>query len=263
MNAYEAIVEAATALASSLPTSTAESVAEVIRTAGLSSLKAEIGKRVPHHHHRSLVLDFVDLWQRESPEVDPKVVSVALQTAAVASRKHRDAQTVELVWTGPDTGDAPFRRTEQAILQVLDSAQDRITLVSFAVYRIPNIARALVRAAQRGVRLKVIVETPHKIEGEGEYDTIRALGPEVEACSSVYFWPKEKRTPGDNNNVGILHVKCAVADGEWLFLSSANLTQQAFTINMELGMLVRGGTMPKRVEQQFERLIQTGQLTPL
>ena len=41
------------------------------------------------------------------------------------------------------------------------------------------------------------------------------------------------------HKVGILHVKCAVADGEWLFLSSANLKQQAFTINMELGMLVR------------------------
>jgi len=55
-------------------------------------------------------------------------------------------------------------------------------------------------------------------------------------------------------------VKCAVADGEWLFLSSANLTQQAFTINMELGILVRGGTMPMRVEQQFEELIHSGQL---
>ena len=62
---------------------------------------------------------------------------------------------------------------------------------------------------------------------------------------------------GDNNKVGSLHVKCAVADGEWLLLSSANLTQQAFTINMELGMLVRGGTTPSRVEQQFERLIQS------
>lgn len=51
-----------------------------------------------------------------------------------------------------------------------------------------------------------------------------------------------------------------MADGEWLFLSSANLTQQVFTINMELGMLVRSGTMPKRVEQQFEKLIQKGQL---
>ena len=49
--------------------------------------------------------------------------------------------------------------------------------------------------------------------------------------------------------------KMVFADGEWLFLSSANLTQQAFTINMELGVLVRGGTMPERVEKQFERLI--------
>ena len=67
----------------------------------------------------------------------------------------------------------------------------------------------------------------------------------------------------ETNKPGILHVKCAVADGEWLFLSSANLTQQAFTINMELGMLVRGGTMPRRVEKQFERLIQLKTLEEL
>jgi phosphatidylserine/phosphatidylglycerophosphate/cardiolipin synthase-like enzyme len=209
------------------------------------------------------VMAFVDCWQQEASDLDAQVVGVALQTATLSEQAHRDSQSVELVWTGPDTGDTPFRRTEQAILQVLDSAQERITLVSFAVYRIPNIAKALVKAAQRGVKLTVIVETPHKIEGEGEYNTIRALGADIEACSTVYFWPKEKRKAGSNQNVGILHVKCAVADGEWLFLSSANLTQQAFTINMELGMLVRGGTMPERVEQQFDRLIQKGQLTPL
>lgn len=39
--------------------------------------------------------------------------------------------------------------------------------------------------------------------------------------------------------------------------------QQAFTVNMELGMLVRGGTRPGRVEEQFRRLIQDGQLRPV
>ena len=255
MNPNRVIVEAATTLARSLPTSTSESVAAAILTTGTSSLKAEIAKRVPQHHRRETVLAFVDRWREEASDVDAQVVGVALQTAALSEQAHRDSQSVELVWTGPDTGDIPFRRTEQAILQVLDAAKERITLVSFAVYRIPNIAKALVRAAKRGVKLTVIVETPHKIEGEGEYNTIRALGEQVATCSSVYFWPKENRKAGHNNNVGILHVKCAVADGEWLFLSSANLTQQAFTINMELGMLVRGGTMPERVEKQFERLI--------
>jgi phosphatidylserine/phosphatidylglycerophosphate/cardiolipin synthase-like enzyme len=260
MTPERAIVESAHALACSLPSRTVESIAAAILSCSASSVRAEITRRVPHHQHRDLALAFVDHWRATAREVDARTVSVALQTAALSQQAHRDSQSVELVWTGPDTEDTPFRRTEQAILQVLDAARSRITLVSFAVYRIPNIGKALVRAARRGVRLTVIVETPDKIEGAGEYSTIRALGQEVEACSTVYFWPKENRPLGDNNKVGILHVKCAVADGEWLFLSSANLTQQAFTINMELGILVRGGTMPMRVEQQFEELIHSGQL---
>ncbi len=258
-----AIVESAYALACSLPSSTAESIAAAILSCSESSLRAEISKRVPHHQHRDLALAFIDRWQCDSKDVDARTVGVALQTAALSERTHRDSQSVELVWTGPDTKDAPFRRTEQAILQVLDAAQQRITLVSFAVYKIPNVGKALIRAAKRGVRLTVIVETPDKIEGEGEYSTIQALGQEVAACSTVYFWPKENRPVGENGKAGILHVKCAVADGEWLFLSSANLTQQAFTINMELGTLVRGGSMPKRVEQQFVQLIQHGHLKPV
>lgn len=257
------IVESAYALACSLPSSTVEAVAAAILSCSEGSLRAEISRRVAHHQHRDMAFAFVDRWRNDAPDVDARTVAVALQSAALSEQTHRDSQSVELVWTGPDTEHTPFRRTEQAILQVLDSAKTRITLVSFAVYRIPNVGKALVRAAKRGVRLTVIVETPDKIEGEGEYSTIRALGQEVAACSTVYFWPKENRPLGDNNKVGILHVKCAVSDGHWLFLSSANLTQQAFTINMELGMLVRGGMMPNRVEQQFERLIQSGQLKPV
>jgi phosphatidylserine/phosphatidylglycerophosphate/cardiolipin synthase-like enzyme len=260
MSPERIVVESAYALACSLPASTVESVAAAILQCPESSLRAEITKSVPHHQHRDLALAFVDRWRREAKAVDARTVSVALQTATLSEQTHRDSQSVELVWTGPNTEQTPFRRTEQAILQLLDAAKSRITLVSFAVYRIPNIGRALVRAAKRGVRLTVIVETPDRIEGEGEYCTIKALGQEVTDCSTVYYWPKENRPIGSNNKVGILHVKCAVADGELLFLSSANLTQQAFTINMELGILVRGGTMPKRVEQQFDELIESGQL---
>lgn len=263
MTPERAIVESAYTLACSLPSGTANSVAAAILSFSESSLRAEITRRVPHHQHRDLALAFVDHWHCEAKEVDARTVGVALQTAAFSEQTHRDSQSVELVWTGPDTEDTPCRRTEQAIQQVLDAAKTRITLVSFAVYKIPNVGKSLERAAKRGVRLTVIVETPDKIASEGEYSTIKALGQEVAACSTVYFWPKENRPLGDNNRVGILHVKCAVADGEYLFLSSANLTQQAFTINMELGILVQGGTMPKRVEQRFDRLIHSGQLKPI
>lgn len=254
------IAESAHSLASSLPTITAEAVSAAILTSSEGSLRSEISRRIAHHQHRDMALAFVEQWKRYASEVDRRTVGVALQTAALSERAHRESESVELVWTGPVTEATPFRRTEQAILQVLDAAKTSITLVSFAVYRIPNVGSALVRAAKRGVRLTVIVETPDKIEGEGEYSTIRALGHEVSSCSTVYYWPKEKRPVSENNKPGILHVKCAVADGEWMFLSSANLTQQAFTINMELGILVRGGMMPRRVERQFEQLILADQL---
>ena len=221
MTPEQVIVESVHALVCSLPSSTVEAVAAAILRSPEQSLRSEISKRVAHHQHRDTALAFVDRWRNDLKDIDARTIAVALRSSALSEQTHRDSQSVELVWTGPDTGAAPFRRTEQAILQVLDSASRTITLVSFAVYRIPNVGKALVRAAKRGVRLTVILETPDKLVGEGEYSTIKALGQEVAACSTVYFWPKENRPLGDNNKVGLLHVKCAVADGEWLFLSSA------------------------------------------
>ena len=258
MNQERRIVESCYVLACGLPGGTVEALASAILSCPAGSLRSEIARRIAHHQHRDLALSFVDRWREEAGEIDSRTVAVALQTAAYSEQAHRDSQSVEPAWTGPEAGVPPFRRTEQAILQVLDAARTRITLVSFAVYRIPNVAKALVKAAGRGVRLTVILETPDRIEGQGEYSTIRALGREVAGCSTVYYWPQENRTAGENGKVGLLHVKCAVADGEWMFLSSANLTRQAFTINMELGILVRGGSMPGRIEDHFARMIESG-----
>ena len=256
--AHTLIAEAATALAGEMPAAHVESLAQAIQTEPAS--KAQAVQAIPHLHYRSLAAEFIGLWQDRAAVVTPDAVALALRTALHAERVHRESQTVELVWTGPSTEANSFRRTEQAILQVLDSARERITLVSYAVYRIPNVCESLVRAARRGVLISVIVETPDKLEGENVYSTLRALGDDVAACSAVYYWPKVKRGQDDNGKVGILHVKCAVADGRWLFLSSANLTEYAFTINMELGVLVTGGKLPGQVQGHFEGMIRNGTL---
>jgi len=36
------------------------------------------------------------------------------------------------------------------------------------------------------------VETLDELGGENEYNTLRALGADVAACSAVYFWPQEQ-----------------------------------------------------------------------
>lgn len=252
------IVEAAAGLAAQLPPQTLELVAKAIQETDMSSspsARTRITQNVSQPHHRRLAAHFFDQWQSDAQGVSPGSVAPALRTASHVHQFHHENEVVELVWTGPDSDAVPFRRTEQAILQVLDSAKERITLVSFAVYHIPHVRDALVRAADRRVKINVIVETPHKLEGENVYSTLRALGEDVASCSTVYYWPAKKWKKATSDKLGILHVKCAVADGRWLFLSSANLTEYAFTINMELGILVTGGDLPKRIEKHFARLI--------
>jgi hypothetical protein len=131
------IVEAATRLASEMPAAYVEALASALQSGPVS--KAQAVQDIPHLHFRSVAGKFIDVWQGQAAGVTAEAVALALRTATHAEKVHREGQSVELVWTGPGTEAHPFRRTEQAILQVLDSARQRITLVSYAVYRIPNV----------------------------------------------------------------------------------------------------------------------------
>jgi phosphatidylserine/phosphatidylglycerophosphate/cardiolipin synthase-like enzyme len=250
-------------LASALPCSLLHTLADSILTCNpidWAWYKTRIVGEVSQPHYRGLVAGFLDTWESQAKTVTPEAVAATLVMAANSEDHHRQHQSLELVWTGPDIGVVPLRRTEQALLQVIDSACHRATVVSYAVYNIPRICEALVRAADRGVTISIIIETPDRLEGQNTYDTLKALGPSVAARCAVFLWPLEKREKDENGKPGILHVKCAVADGRWLFLSSANLTEYAFTINMELGVLVTGGKLPGQAQEHFDRLIGIGAL---
>ena len=73
-----------------------------------------------------------------------------------------------------------------------------------------------------------------------------ALGDDVAACSAVYYWPKENRKADGSGRLGILHVKCVVGDGRWLFLSSANLTVKGimYTADCRFGGVLCGAACP-------------------
>ncbi|MGA2705425.1 MAG: DISARM system phospholipase D-like protein DrmC [Isosphaeraceae bacterium] len=255
MNPSLTIIEAALTLAGKLPGDVIEQVAQIISTHDVVDARSRITDSIPHPQHRSLCLGFFQDWRAKAPAVWPAEVAIALRTAACSQRSREADQSVEIVWTGPRSEEVCFRHTEQAILQVLNSAQSRILLVSYAVYSIPNIQEAVVRAAKRGVTITVVVETPDKLNVQNEYSTLQALGDDVARCSTVYYWPKENRKADGLGKLGSLHVKCAVGDGRWLFLSSANLTKYAFSLNMELGVLITGGEAPRQIERFFDEMI--------
>jgi phosphatidylserine/phosphatidylglycerophosphate/cardiolipin synthase-like enzyme len=247
-------------LARLLPFSVIESVVSRLEqgdSLDRDSLRNKVARSVPSAHHRALVIGYLDACRLAADPIPASALAVSLLTAAVAEREHRAQQSVELVWTGPDVGVVPVRRTEQVVLQVIDSATARLLVVSYAVFNIPRICDSLLRAADRDVAISVIVESSDRIAGQNAYSTLAALGPAVAGRSSVYLWPIEARFKGGGGKPGLLHVKCAVADGRWLFLSSANLTEQAFSINMELGVLITGGGIPAQVEAQFGKMIES------
>jgi phosphatidylserine/phosphatidylglycerophosphate/cardiolipin synthase-like enzyme len=266
MERYHLIAEEAARLVSRLPASVIEAVvARLERSDGSDwpGLRGMIAHAIPTPDYRGAVMSLLDKWRSKSPDVSPQAVAAALAAASFIVRKRREDEAVEVVWTGPDRGAIPLRRTEQAILQVINSAESRILLVSYAVYSIPNIQEAVVRAAKRGVKITVVVETPDKLDGQNEYSTLTALGDEVAKCSTVYYWPKENRKADGSGKIGILHAKCVVGDGRWLFLSSANLTKYAFDLNIELGVFLTGGVHPARIELHFFRLIEDSVLRPV
>ncbi len=257
------IAEGASRLAAALPPPVLRALADAVRTCDPSdwpNARSRLSLGIPHAHHRSLAAGFLDAWQAHARSLPAQAVALAMLTAAHVEKAGRERQDVELVWTGPETGEAPFRRTEPAILQVIEMATRRLLVVSYAVYNIPRICEALVRAAGRGVVLTLVVETGERQVGVEVYDTLRALGPAVASRSCVYLWPQEQRPRGQNGRTGILHVKCVAGDGRWLFVSSANLTEYAFTTNMELGVLITGGEQPARIEARFGRMISDGNL---
>lgn len=255
---YHNIGTAAALLASRLPYSVVNFVANSVllhRNLDRAVARQFILQSLPTPDFRDATAAFLNHWHEHGVSVGAEAVVASLVTAAKSENDHRNGESVEIVWTGPEPAETRFRQTEQAILEVINTATQCLTVVSYAVYRIPRIREALVAAANRGVRIRLIVETPNRIEGKGEYDCLLALGDNVASACSVYYWPQENRGKDDNGKIGILHVKCAVADQRKLFLSSANFTEYAFTINMELGLLVTGGKLPGQVQRHFERLI--------
>ena len=162
-------------------------------------------------------------------------MALGLLAAAQVEEHHRYHQRLELVWTGPDSQIIPLRRTDQALLQLIHSAQKTLHIVSFAVYRAEAITRALVEAAERGVSVAIYLETPDASERRITYDTIRALGGEVPQHARIYVWPLAQRSRAGDGRHGSLHAKIALADGQAMLISSANLTEYAMTLNMEMG----------------------------
>jgi cardiolipin synthase len=167
--------------------------------------------------------------------------------------------TTELIWTGPANNRFPVRRIDQVLYDLVSIARKRIILVTFAAHRVARLCEHLTSAVKRGVELSLIVESEQESEGQLTLDAVTAFQNVPREHTQIYYWPIAKRERNQAGRPGKLHIKCAVIDNVAL-ISSANLTDDAFNRNMELGMLVRDETAVIAIAEHFQELIHAGVL---
>ncbi|RTL70283.1 MAG: endonuclease [Pseudonocardiaceae bacterium] len=173
---------------------------------------------------------------------------------AQAAATHR----VESVWSGPHEHTAPVRSTEQALVDLVTESTDHLWLMTYSARPHQPVLDALDAARSRGVRLRVVVET---LQGAG--GALAGVEPAAAFLSvpgvELWHWPVGKRPARSAR----MHAKIAVADRRTLLVSSANLTQSGTVRNIEAGLLVRGGTAPRRATEHLEALVGSGTLARL
>ena len=243
-----------------LPPSLLENLVEILlndASTSNQSLKNRILSQISIPKFRRSVGELLDLWAQENSDWNSFSLATALMSSAYSVKQSRQEINAELVWSGPEVTQIPLRRTDRVLLQLIKESETELTLISFAVYKIPEIAQVLIEALNRGVKVRLIAESP-EVADKIPFGIKQALGKEIIEQAQVFIWPKHKRPVDNEGRYGSLHIKSAIADSHKLFITSANLTEYAFTLNMEMGVLIQSRQLANQVTRQIEDLIEQG-----
>jgi phosphatidylserine/phosphatidylglycerophosphate/cardiolipin synthase-like enzyme len=175
-------------------------------------------------------------------------VALALRTG-LAARQRADQRRTRPVWTGPGAV-GEQRLTAAVIHELLADARERILLVSYAAYTLPELAGDLRAAAERGCTVDVLFES--------EDDNAKYHGAKNQPFTGIpglvrWRWPKELRPPG-----AALHAKLLVVDGCRALIGSANLTNMALSGNTEAGVMTADAMLASALERHVRDLMADG-----
>lgn len=190
----------------------------------------------------------IEAW-REAP-MSPAELGSLVIGASAGHQQATESAKYELVWTGPSTAMVPTRKTAQVLLEVISSAQEDLFITSFVAYKIEPIIDAITAAIDRGVKVRLLLESSKEHGGSIKQDVVKAMRKALPGAE-IYTWRKKE---GEFEG-GKVHAKVAVADGRRCFLTSANLTGHAMEKSMEAGVVCVDGPLPKQLRDHLLALV--------
>lgn len=222
-------------------------VINLVETKGVEGAGAGLSGDAAHRYG-----ELVSAWATSQNPVSASDIANILRGAAHAVTFERCRQRVELVWSGPTAPSSTLRSTGPALLELIKGATESIYLVTFAAYKVPEVAKAIAVAVDRGVRVVFVLEND---AAKVDFDPLPHLRQGSVQEPMVYVWPLDERRRDARGRYGTLHAKFAVVDRRQLLISSANLTGDALDLNIELGVLLTGGTAPEEAAANIDGLI--------
>jgi cardiolipin synthase len=243
------LAEAISQTARELPATQVLRLAEAVAGCQEPATRANLYGLVPTAAFERSTRRLLEAWGTTSAEA----IALGLRAALQAVQATRADQAVDIVWTGPQTAEVPVRLTRAVLVDVIRSAAERLIIVSFAAYRVALVVDELAAAAARGIDVRLILETSEASGGRLEVDAADAFA-SLGASASFWVWPADQRPPLPSGTAA-LHAKAAIADHHTALVTSANLTGHGISENMELGLLVRGGPVPRRLAAHFAQLM--------
>jgi cardiolipin synthase A/B len=237
------------------PRSWLESVCKELRSWPADAHAETLAHRLPPTNNGNLSYSLREALRLAVGAMSWESLGCAISVCATLYSRWEAENKVELLWTGPSPASGmPARRIDQVLYDMLATAQKDILLITFAAHKVPRLAEALASAAGRDVRIRLLLEFGAHSQNQLSHDALKAFPQGLQKKAEVFYWPLENRELNVFGKPGKLHAKAAVVDNEAL-LSSANLTDDAFLRNLELGALFTGGEMPAKLRQHFEHLI--------
>lgn len=187
-------------------------------------------------------------------------------TDRVAGRVPR----ADLVWSGPEVAGVHARDTRRVYEDLLSTAERCVWVSSYAYFDGPKAFQVLARRMEvcPVLRARLLLNIQRK-RGDATVadqlvrrfaDRFWGLDWPGSARPGVYYDPRALELDGP---ASVLHAKAVVADGEAVFVTSANLTEAALDRNIELGLLVRDRALAASVSAHFQGLIDRALLSPL
>ena len=218
---------------------------------------------LPVTNNSNLAHSFMKAVETAEGYMSWEALGCSIEFACETLRASEAEKLTELLWSGPPPGEKlSARRIDQVLYDLIQKANREVLLVTFAAAKIDRLADVLRQAIARGVTVRLILEFEETSEGGLSYDAIRAFPADLVATSTVFYWPTEMRERNRSGRPGKLHAKVAQVD-DCVIVSSANLTDDAFTRNLEMGLLIGNVKVAERVKEFFESLISKGTLQRL